>query len=53
MENIAFIQFDEKKVKLQIIQSRNGRYRVLEEVENRYDLTTDIFEDFKHLSFHH
>lgn len=45
MENIAFIQLDERKVKLVIIQSRNGRYRVLEEVENYYDLTHDITKD--------
>ena len=45
MENIAFIQFDERKVKLIIIQSRNGRYRILEEVENYYDLTNDITKD--------
>lgn len=45
MENIAFIQLDERKVKLMIIQSRNGRYRVLEEVENYYDLTYDITKD--------
>lgn len=46
MENIAFIQLDERKVKLEIVQSRNGRYRVLEEVENYYDLTHDITKDF-------
>ncbi len=45
MENIAFIQFDEKKVKLQIIQSRNGRYRVLEEVENQKDITEEVVKD--------
>ncbi len=45
MENIAFISLDEKKVKLEIIQSRNGRYRILEEVENRYDLTNDIINE--------
>lgn len=46
MENIAYIQLDEKKVKLMIVQSRNGRYRILEEVENDYDLTNDITKDF-------
>ena len=45
MENIAFIQLDERKTKLTIIQSRNGRYRVLEEIENYYDLTYDITKD--------
>ncbi len=45
MENIAYIQLDEKKVKLLIVQSRNGRYRILEEVENYYDLTNDIVKD--------
>jgi len=45
MENIAYIQLDEKKVKLMIVQSRNGRYRILEEVENDYDLTNDITKD--------
>ncbi len=45
MENIAFIQFDEKKIRLQIIQSRNGRYRILEEVENRQDITNEIVKD--------
>jgi len=45
MENIAYIKFDEKKVQLLIVQSRNGRYRILEEVENRYDLTTEIIQD--------
>jgi len=45
MENIAYIQLDERKVKLLIVQSRNGRYRVLEEVENYYDLTNDIMKD--------
>lgn len=45
MENIAFIQLNERKVKLVIIQSKNGRYRILEEVENYYDLTQDITKD--------
>lgn len=45
MENIAYIKLDEKKVKLLIVQSRNGRYRILEEVENEYDLTNDITKD--------
>ncbi len=45
MENVAFIQLDERKTKLMIIQSRNGRYRVLEEIENYYDLTYDITKD--------
>lgn len=45
MENIAYITFDDKKIKLLIVQSRNGRYRVLEEVENRYNLTNDIVKD--------
>lgn len=45
MENIAFIQFDERKVRLQIIQSRNGRYRILEEVQNNHDLTNEIVKD--------
>lgn len=45
MENIAYVQLDEKKVKLVIVQSRNGRYRILEEVENRYDLTNDLVKD--------
>lgn len=45
MENIAYITLDERKTNLKIVQSRNGRYRVLEEVENYYDLTEDIFKD--------
>lgn len=45
MENIAYISMDEKKVKLLIVQSRNGRYRILEEIENFYDLTQDIVKD--------
>ena len=45
MENIAYIQLDDKKVKLLIVQSRNGRYKILEEVENRYDLTNDLTKD--------
>ena len=45
MENIAYIQLNERKVKLLIVQSRNGRYRILEEVENYYDLTNDIIKD--------
>ncbi|MBP3431312.1 MAG: hypothetical protein J6K39_00440 [Clostridia bacterium] len=45
MENIAYIKLDEKKVQLLIVQSRNGRYRILEEVENQYDLTQDIMKD--------
>lgn len=45
MENIAYIQLDEKKVKLVIVQSRNGRFRTLEEVVNYYDLTNDIIKD--------
>ena len=45
MENIAYIQLDERKVKLIITQNRNGRYRILEEVENYYDLTDDIVKD--------
>lgn len=45
MENIAYISMDDKKVKLLIVQSRNGRYRILEEVENFYDLTGDIVKD--------
>ncbi len=45
MENIAYIQLDEKKAKLLIVQSRNGRYRVLEEVENYYDLAKDLTVD--------
>lgn len=46
MENIAYIKLDEKKVSLLIVQSRNGRYRILEEVENEYDLTNDLAKDF-------
>lgn len=45
MENIAYIQLDERKVKLVIVQSRNGRYRTLEEVVNYYDLKNDIVKD--------
>jgi len=45
MENIAYVQLDERKLKLLIVQSRNGRYRVLEDVENYYDLTNDIVKD--------
>lgn len=45
MENIAFVELNEKRVKLLIVQSRNGRYKVLEEVENNYDLTNDIVKD--------
>ena len=45
MENIAYIQLNERKVRLLIVQSRNGRYRILEEVENYYDLTHDIVKD--------
>ena len=45
MENIAYIQLNERKVRLLIVQSRNGRYRTLEEVENYYDLTHDLVED--------
>ena len=45
MENIAYIEFDERKTKLLIVQSRNGRYRILEEVENYYDLRSDILTD--------
>lgn len=45
MENIAYVQLTEKKIKLLIVQSRNGRYRILEEVENYYDLTNDITKD--------
>lgn len=45
MENVAYISLNEKQVKLLIVQSRNGRYRVLEEVENQYDLTNDIVRD--------
>ncbi len=45
MENIAYITLDDKKVRLLIVQSRNGRYRILEEVENRYNLTLDIVKD--------
>ncbi len=45
MENIAYISMDEKRVKLLIVQSRNGRFRILEEVENSYDLTNDIVKD--------
>ena len=46
MENIAYIKLDEKKVQLLIVQSRNGRYRILEKVENEYDLTEDLTKDF-------
>ena len=45
MENIAFIQFDERRIRLEIVQSRNGRFRTLERVENYYDLTDDITKD--------
>ncbi len=45
MENIAYISLNERRVKLLIVQSRNGRYRILEEVENYYDLTGDIVKD--------
>ncbi len=45
MENIAYIKLDEKGVSLIIAQTRNGRYRVLEEVENNYNLTNDIIKD--------
>lgn len=45
MENIAYIQLNERKVKLLIVQTRNGRYKILEEVENYYDLTNDIIND--------
>ena len=45
MENIAFIQMTERKIELKIVQSRAGRYRVLEDVINQYDLTGDITKD--------
>ena len=45
MENIAFIQLTERKIELKIIQSRAGRYRILEDVINQYDLTNDITKD--------
>ncbi len=45
MENIAYISLNERKVQLLIVQSRNGRYRILEEVENYYNLTNDITKD--------
>lgn len=45
MENIAYIKLDEKKIRLLIVQSKNGRYRILEEVENGYDLTNDLTKD--------
>ena len=45
MENIAYITLDDRKVKLLIVQSRNGRYRILEEIENRYDMREDILKD--------
>lgn len=45
MENIAYIKLDEKGVSLIIAQTRNGRYRVLEEVKNSYNLTNDIVKD--------
>lgn len=45
MENIAFIQLTERKIELKIIQSRAGRYRILEDVVNQYDLTNDITKD--------
>ncbi len=45
MENIAFITLDDKKLRLLIIQSRNGRYRILEQIENSYDLTNDILKE--------
>lgn len=45
MENIAFIQLDERRIRLEIVQSRNGRFRTLERVENYYDLTNDITKD--------
>ena len=45
MENVAYIQLDEKRVRLLIVQSRNGRYKILEEVENEYDLTNDLVKD--------
>ncbi len=45
MENIAYITLDDKKVKLLVVQSRNGRYRILEEVVNRYNLSQDIVKD--------
>ena len=45
MENIAFIQLTERKLELKIVQSRAGRYRILEEVVNNYDLTGDITKD--------
>ena len=45
MENIAFIELTERKLELKIVQSRQGRYRVLEDVINQYDLTNDITKD--------
>ena len=45
MENIAYIKLDEKSVTLIIAQTRKGRYRVLEEVKNNYNLTNDIVKD--------
>ncbi len=45
MENIAFIQITERKIELKIIQSRSGRFRILEQVENYYDLTKDLTVD--------
>lgn len=45
MENIAFIELTERKLELKIVQSRQGRYRVLEDVVNQYDLTNDITKD--------
>lgn len=45
MENIAFIQLTERKIELKIIQTRAGRYRILEEVINQYDLTDDLTKE--------
>lgn len=45
MENIAYIKLDEKGVSLIITQVKNGRYRILEEVKNNYNLTNDIVKD--------
>lgn len=45
MDNVALIELTERKLELKIVQTRQGRYRVIEDVVNPYDLTKDLLKD--------
>ena len=45
MENIAVIIFNEKQLKMRIIETRSGRFRVVNEIADKFDILKEIKDD--------